>query len=648
MKLLWNSLLISLGILLPTSTSIVLAESIKTSESAVLTISRSDSAVTVGDGMSAIPSLDVKATPQRTLISKEPVVAEEASPTKRPDTVVIPDVTQETQPPGTAADSSRESPKTIVIPDVAPVSNPSAPTAEETDALEGTQTTKAPHSEDSNNETEAPAQTDTSEKTPTTTTPSSEDSTETKEPELTPQELARQQKLIEGDKLYMSGQFAAAGQLYREAKEPFVAEAPAKEQPQAIYDPAKLPAAGAVYWRQSGEGLEQKLETKIMVPLQLLVEQYPEFLPGQLRYAQALKDYGRNEEALQVLERATTLYPGEPELLKAKIATLDEQEKWIEASLAARQFALLYSDNPQSSEFAALAEENLERYRRHVRRELRGNTIANAITGALGFVLTGNLFGPLSAIDSTVLLLRGESTVGESVAKQVKRQLPLMEDEQVLNYLREVGNKLAVVAGRNDFQYEFYVVMDDDLNAFALPGGKVFVNAGAILHTHSEAELAGLLAHELSHAVLSHGFELITQGNLTANVTQFVPYGGVLGNLLVLDYSRDMERQADTLGTKILASSGYAADGMRNLMVTLDKQESDRPLLSWLSSHPVTRQRISYLEELIQQNGYNRYSYEGVVRHLEIQKRVTQLLHEYKERKDGDKDRDREERQEGS
>ena len=648
MKLLWNSLLISLGILLPTSTSIVLAESIKTSESAVLTISTSDSAVTVGDGISAIPSLEVKATPQRTLISKEPVVAEEASPTKRPDTVVIPDVTQETQPPGTAADSSRESPKTIVIPDVAPVSNPSAPTAEETDAPEGTQTTKAPHSEDSNNETEAPAQTDTSEKTPTTTTPSSEDSTETKEPELTPQELARQQKLIEGDKLYMSGQFAAAGQLYREAKEPFAAEAPAKEQPQAIYDPAKLPVAGAVYWRQSGEGLEQKLETKIMVPLQLLVEQYPEFLPGQLRYAQALKDYGRNEEALQVLERATTLYPGEPELLKAKIATLDEQEKWIEASLAARQFALLYSDNPQSSEFAALAEENLERYRRHVRRELRGNTIANAITGALGFVLTGNLFGPLSAIDSTVLLLRGESTVGESVAKQVKRQLPLMEDEQVLNYLREVGNKLAVVAGRNDFQYEFYVVMDDDLNAFALPGGKVFVNAGAILHTHSEAELAGLLAHELSHAVLSHGFELITQGNLTANVTQFVPYGGVLGNLLVLDYSRDMERQADTLGTKILASSGYAADGMRNLMVTLDKQESDRPLLSWLSSHPVTRQRISYLEELIQQNGYNRYSYEGVARHLEIQKRVTQLLHEYKERKDGDKDRDREERQEGS
>jgi len=72
--------------------------------------------------------------------------------------------------------------------------------------------------------------------------------------------------------------------------------------------------------------------------------------------------------------------------------------------------------------------------------------------------------------------------------------------------MNDLGQKTAHATGRNDFEYEFYVVLDDDLNAFALPGGKVFVNAGAITHTKSEAELAGLLAHELSHAVLSHGF----------------------------------------------------------------------------------------------------------------------------------------------
>jgi len=234
-----------------------------------------------------------------------------------------------------------------------------------------------------------------------------------------------------------------------------------------------------------------------------------------------------------------------------------------------------------------------------------------------------------------VMLLRGESTVGKSVTNQVKRQLPLTEDEQVLNYVREVGNKLTTVAGRNDFEYEFYVVMDDRLNAFALPGGKVFVNAGAILKTKSEAELAGLLAHELSHAVLSHGFQLVTQGNLLANVTQYLPLGGTLTDLVVLNYSRDMERQADALGTKILASSGYAADGMHNLMVTLDKEEKkegDRPVFAWLATHPDTKERTRNLETLIERNGYNRYTYQGVARHLEIQKRVAELLKQHKER----------------
>ena len=73
----------------------------------------------------------------------------------------------------------------------------------------------------------------------------------------------------------------------------------------------------------------------------------------------------------------------------------------------------------------------------------------------------------------------------------------------------------------------------------------------------------------MSHAVLSHGFQLVTSGNLTANIVQYLPLGGTIANLIVLDYSRDMERQADILGTRMLASTCYAADGMRNLMVSL-------------------------------------------------------------------------------
>jgi hypothetical protein len=636
MKILWNALLISVGLLLPTSSSIVLAQSQKTTEFDIPTHSPSErspisnSAITFTDGASPASSLEVEARlqtpsemlqPQMASESTDMVVAQEASPAKLPEAIVVPVIpvtTQETQPTGTTVE-------TIIIPNTTPNSTPSVPTTEEIPAP--AQTTQP--TQDSTSDSDKPAPTEDSQNKP-----DSEDAAEAKEPELSPEELARQQKLIQADRLFMSGQFTAAQQLYREAKEPFQTEtkAEAKAQPEPIYDPANLPAAGAVYWRMSGEGLEQKLETKIFVPLESLVEQFPEFIPGHLRYARALKDYNQSEKALQVLERASSMYPKEPELLKATITAMGEQKKWLEASLAARQFALLYPEHPDSSEFTKLADNNLERYRNHMRRELRGNAIANAITGAIGFVLTRNLFGPISAADSAIMLLRGESAVGESVANQAKRQLPLMEDEEVLTYVRDVGNKLALVAGRNDFEYEFYVVMDDRLNAFAIPGGKVFVNAGAILKTRSEAELAGLLAHELAHAVLSHGFQLATQGNLIANVTQYLPLGGTAANLIVLNYSRDMERQADALGTRILASSGYAADGLHNLMVTLDKEERERPIFVWLSTHPDTKERIGNIESLIQRNGYNRYTYEGVSRHVEIQKRVVQLLEEYKER----------------
>lgn len=580
MKILWNTLLIAIGLLLPNSTVVVLAESLN-------------------------KTIEKQVAPSFT----DTVVAEQVPPT-----VVVPvgETTPTTRPAGTTGETSGESTETIVIPNTAPNSTPSAPTAEETPA-----STQTESSEDKT---------------------STEESADAQAPELSPEELARQEKLIQADQLFMSGQLAAAQKLYRAAKEPFLTGEPAEEttQSEAIYDAAQLPAAGAVYWRMSGEGLEQKLKTKIFVPLESLVERFPQFIPGHLRYAQALKEYEQSEKALQVLERASSLYPKEPELLKATITAMGEQKKWLEASLSARQFALLYPEHPQSSEFSQLADENLERYRNYMRRELRGNAIANAITGALGLVFTGNLFGPISAIDSTVMLLRGESAVGESVANQAKRQLPLMEDEEVLNYVREVGNKLALVAGRKDFEYEFYVVMDDRLNAFALPGGKVFVNAGTILKTRSEAELAGLLAHELAHAVLSHGFQLVTQGNLIANITQYIPLGGTAANLIVLDYSRDMERQADALGTRILAASGYAADGLHNLMVTLEKEERDRPLFAWLSTHPDTGERTRNIETLIQRNGYNRYTYEGVSRHVEIQKRIAQLLKEYKEREKKD------------
>ncbi|MBD2435343.1 M48 family metallopeptidase [Nostoc sp. FACHB-110] len=479
--------------------------------------------------------------------------------------------------------------------------------------------------------TETPKPTDEPDN-PTATEPKKPDAVE--EPAPTPEEIARQQKFIEADKLYLAGNIAEAEKLYREVKTPFATtDTPTQERKPAIVDPTLLSPGGKVYWREGEAGIAAKLQTRTLVALKLLVENNPEFIPGHIRYAEALKQYNHPKEALDILERASSLYPDQPDLIRARVTALADEKKWMEASLAARQFAMLYPNDPQAGEFTQLADQNLKRYKSHIRSEIRGNTIANIITGALGYAVTGSLLGPFSALDSTILLLQGEGTVGESVAKQAKKQLPLVKDEEVLAYVNEIGQKLVKVSGRNEFKYEFFVISEEELNAFALPGGKVFINAGAIAKSNSEAELAGLIGHELSHVVLSHGFQLITQGNLISNVTQYLPLGGTVGQLFALSYSRDMERQADTLGTRLIVASGYAADGLRNLMVTLEKQNKNAPP-TWLSSHPGGKERVSYLENLITRGNYNRYTYEGVEHHTQIQAKVKKILKEKKEQED--------------
>lgn len=441
-------------------------------------------------------------------------------------------------------------------------------------------------------------------------------------------DLEFQTLLIEGDRLFLQGSFAEADQLYQQAKAPDDEEAIAvEERPQPITDPEQLSPAGQVYWREVQRGMETGLETRIEVPLELLSSEYPEFIPGQIAYAQYMMESDRPEEALATLERAASLYPDEPQVVQARVELLAANEQWLEAAIAARQYALLNADAPQAADFTARADEYENRFQSRMRGRLIRRTVGNVLAGAAGFVLTGNPFGPLAALETTIAMARGETAIGESIANRAIRELDMIRDEEVVSYVRDIGNEIAQLAGRDEFNYQFYVVEDEDLNAFALPGGKIFINAGAILETETGAELAGLLAHEISHAVLSHGFQLMTGGNLTANVLQFIPYGGFAANLAVLRYSRGMERQADALGTQILANSRYAADGLLRLTQTL-YEENGGSTFEPLSTHPDTPERIRNLETLIEQNGYDRYAFEGIERHLEIRERVREIMGE--------------------
>ncbi len=439
-------------------------------------------------------------------------------------------------------------------------------------------------------------------------------------------QLTKQQRiLMAADEAWLAGDRATAEAYYRQVKDGTWFVDPQNLRPLPIFDPAELPPAGAVYWREAQAGYDLGLPLRTLVPLEMLVENYPQFIPAQVFYAEYLMQNDRAEEARGVLERALMTYPTQPDLLQAQTRVQMALERWLEAAITANQFVLLHPDHANAAAFEQLRQENLDRFRAEMKANLTNNLIGNLITGAAGLFLTGGLIGPYTALDSTLILLQGESNVGAAVAEKAKAQLPMVSDREVEDYVAAIGHRLAQVAGRDEFNYEFYVVNDSELNAFALPGGKIFINSGAILKAHSEAELAGLLAHELSHAVLSHGFQMATSGNLITSIAGYLPLPevtGIAAGLVFSGYSRQMERQADILGTQLLSAAGYAADGLHNLMVTLGAETGDRAVVPWFSSHPAPAERLDYLKQIVEFGGFNRYAYEGIANHLAIQQRV--------------------------
>ncbi|MFK8185641.1 MAG: M48 family metalloprotease [Phormidesmis sp.] len=458
------------------------------------------------------------------------------------------------------------------------------------------------------------------------------------EEDATPQALEvdriRRKLLVLGDEAYRAGDIETARSLYRRAKSDtwlLPQQLFAALPPMPFSAVEQLSPAGAVYWREAQAGLTSNRPAQRRVALGLLTTEQPAFIPAQIAYATMLQAEDDAEAANQVLEQALTRYPDQPDLLLAQVDLYMAAENWLEAAIVSRQFVALNAEHPQYSAQSELASENLGRFQREMRSDIRKGAIANVFTGALSYALTGSIFGPATAASSAVTLLQGENSIGNQYATQIQNQLPMLEHPEALGYVRGIGNKLAATTGRRDLDYEFFVILDPSLNAFALPGGKIFVNAGAIIDTDSEAELAGLLAHELSHSVLSHGFQQVTRGNLSSSVAQYLPYGGLVNNVFLSGYSRDMERQADIVGTQILDAGGYAADGLHNVMVTLNEQavEGGPRAPSWIASHPNPEDRVAYLQNLVERGGYDRYGYEGVVSHEQIQAIVARELMAY-------------------
>ncbi|MEL7034272.1 MAG: M48 family metalloprotease [Cyanobacteria bacterium J06592_8] len=447
--------------------------------------------------------------------------------------------------------------------------------------------------------------------------------------------------LAQADQFYRSGNKTKAEQLYRQVKKPFEAEK-SFQFIRPVTSPKQLAPEAQPLWIEAQATWK---EANDLTALQKFVELHPEFIPGHILLAEAYEKKDKTEQSLKVLEQATSLFPDSYELIIAQVKAFEADKKYLEASIAARQFTIIQPKHPQAKTLTERADKNLNKFQDRLEGQMVRRGIFGTVVRVGGCMLLGAC-NPVGAaigegIKMGTLIVQGESGIGEQIAGIYKRELPIVRAGEVVDYVNELGMKIAESMGRDDFDYEFYVVQDEALNAFALPGGKVFVNTGAILKTDSEAELAGLLAHEVSHSVLSHGFKQVITSNIYNNVGELlnaalnidVPLGNIIANVINLDYSRDQERQADLVGTRVLATTGYAADGLHNLMMALAEEKGGSQGSSFFSTHPATTERIAYIEDLIQRNGYNRYAFEGVEKHARIQKEIAKPDIEFREEK---------------
>lgn len=205
--------------------------------------------------------------------------------------------------------------------------------------------------------------------------------------------------------------------------------------------------------------------------------------------------------------------------------------------------------------------------------------------------------------------------IGNEASREVERQFPLLDDRLAQDYVSRLGERL-VSSIPSEFQqpafdYRFQVVNASDLNAFALPGGPMFVDRGMIEAARNEGELAGVMAHEISHVALRHATAQQTKVNNPLN--QILGIGAILGGAVLggqagaqagqifaagyfLRYSREYENQADLLGARIMADAGYDPRDLANVFRTIQAQSGGSSGPDWLSSHPSSASRYQNID----------------------------------------------------
>lgn len=208
-----------------------------------------------------------------------------------------------------------------------------------------------------------------------------------------------------------------------------------------------------------------------------------------------------------------------------------------------------------------------------------------------------------------------EVQMGQQYAAQINRQLPIVHDASVNQYINQLGRSIAR-HGSRQLPYTFYVVNAQQVNAFAVPGGYVYVNRGLVQRTRNMSELAGVLAHEIAHVEQRHGVEQMQrmQGANVALTAMYVLLGrapsgaenaaiNVGGTMWMARHSRGAENEADANAVPLLVASGINPDGLASFFNVLLAEQQRQPsaVETWFSTHPTTADRVEHTRSLIAQ-----------------------------------------------
>ena len=224
-----------------------------------------------------------------------------------------------------------------------------------------------------------------------------------------------------------------------------------------------------------------------------------------------------------------------------------------------------------------------------------------------------NLFKPAQDIE-----------LGREASKEIEQQVEIVNDERLTGYVQRIGKRLAGVAPGEKYPYSFKVVADPSINAFALPGGPMYVHTGLIAAADNEAQLAGVLAHEVSHVALRHSTNQASKAYafqipIVLATGMLGNKGGLLGSLsqigvsfglnsLFLKYSRNAEKDADILGARMLAEAGYDPIEMARFFEKLKGGGGGGRMAQFFSDHPSPANRVRYVEEEVRELPSEKYT----------------------------------------